>query len=62
MSRLSVRGGHASSRRGAPSVWKLSNGRPCGACKRFGVYAPNQLVCCSCLGWLPLIFAPVGRA
>ncbi|MEU4443999.1 hypothetical protein AB0K14_11200 [Actinosynnema sp. NPDC050801] len=43
-------------------MWKLSNGRPCGACKRFGVYAPNQLVCCSCLGWLPLIFAPVGRA
>ena len=61
MQRVSVRGGRASSRRPA-GLWKLPNGRRCQSCKRFGVYAPNQLVCCSCLGWLPLIFAPVGRA
>jgi hypothetical protein len=37
----------------------LSNGSKCQRCKRFGVFAPGQLACCSCLGWLPLIFAAV---
>jgi len=59
MSRVSVRRGGASSRRTAPSVWKLSNGTRCRRCRRFGVYAPGQLVCCSCLGWLPLIYTVV---
>ncbi|WP_158846794.1 hypothetical protein [Saccharothrix deserti] len=59
MSRVSRRGGRASSRAVAPSGWKLSNGSKCQRCKRFGVYAPGQLACCTCLGWLSLIFAVV---
>lgn len=59
MSRVSRRGGRASSRAVVPSGWKLSNGSKCQRCKRFGVYAPGQLACCACLGWLPLIFAVV---
>jgi len=56
MSRVRVTGACTSSQ--TPSkVWKLPNGRRCDGCKRFGVYAPNQLACCACLGWLPLIFS-----
>lgn len=46
----------ASSRDGRPSEWKLRNGRQCQYCHRFGVFAPGQVKCCRCLGWLPLIF------
>jgi hypothetical protein len=28
-------------------------------CHRFGIYAPGQIKCCGCLGWLPLIFVIV---
>jgi hypothetical protein len=59
MSRVSVSGGRTSSR--PPSkVWKFRNGRRCDGCRRYGIYAPNQLICCGCLGWLPLIFTVGG--
>jgi hypothetical protein len=48
-----------SSGTGRPSVWKLPNGRRCPVCHRFGIYAPGQVKCCTCLGWLPLIFVTV---
>lgn len=51
--------GDASSRRCLPSEWKLANGRQCQFCHRFGVFAPGQLKCCGCLGWLPLVFITV---
>lgn len=59
MSRVSVSGGRTSSRR-PTGLWKLPNGQRCRSCKRFGVYAPNQLDCCACLGWLSLVFTAVG--
>lgn len=48
-----------SSRADRPVGWKLRNGRKCQCCKRFGIFAPGQIKCCACLGWLPLIFVSV---
>lgn len=48
-----------SSQGARPAEWKLPNGRQCQRCKRFGVFAPGQIKCCRCLGWLPLIFVVV---
>ncbi|CCH28696.1 putative membrane protein [Saccharothrix espanaensis DSM 44229] len=60
MTRVSVRGGRSSSRRVHATVWKLPNGTRCVRCHRFGMYTRRERVCCSCLGFLPLVFdAPV---
>lgn len=59
MQRVSPHACTASSGTDRPSGWKLPNGRRCQVCHRFGIYAPGQIKCCACLGWLPLIFVIV---
>lgn len=59
MQRVSPHTCTASSGTDRPSGWKLPNGRRCQVCHRFGIYAPGQIKCCACLGWLPLIFVTV---
>lgn len=38
----------------------MSDGRPCGTCKRFGIHTACHPVLCACPEWLLLIFAPWG--
>lgn len=59
MQRVSPHACDTSSRSGRTGEWKLPNGRQCQFCRRFGVFAPGQIKCCGCLGWLPLIFVVV---